>query len=153
LETDEPVEYSADELTKATRRLDLALSEWRGELSGRMEMGTPELTALTYLAMDETLGPSELARRLHITTGATTALLDRMAGHGHLVRESHPSDRRRTVLRLTSHAREEALTHLRPMTAEITDLARRLPPDERCTVGRFVDDLTAIVRRHAGGPA
>ena len=31
------------------------------------------------------------------------------------------------------------------MVAEIRDLAQQLSPDERRTVGRFVDDLTAIV--------
>ncbi len=146
-------EYSAEELASAARRLDMALSEWHGELSERMEMGTPELMALARLAMDDSLGPSELAHSLHITTGAMTALLDRLAERGHVVREAHPSDRRRVALRLTPAARDAARAHLRPMVAEIRDLAQQLSPDERRTVGRFVDDLTAIVLRHAGGPA
>jgi DNA-binding MarR family transcriptional regulator len=148
----EPSAYSSFDLTKAARQLDMALAEWHGELSERMGMGPSELLALANLASDDDLGPSELAHRLHITTGATTALLDRLAARGHVVRERHPSDRRKVVLRLTPRAHEDALLQVRPMSAEITDLAARLSPDERRTVGRFLDDLSAMVRRHAGGP-
>ena len=79
----EPTDYSADELAKATRRLDMALADWHGELSERMEMGSAELMVLARLAMDDTIGPSELAHSLHVTTGAMTALLDRLAERGH----------------------------------------------------------------------
>jgi DNA-binding MarR family transcriptional regulator len=147
----EPCAYSAVDLTEAARRLDAALSQWHGELSERMGMSTSEVTALAHLAMEDDLGPSALAQRLHMTTGATTALLDRLAAHGHIVRERHPSDRRKVVVRLTPHAYKEALLQVRPMTAEIMDLAERLSPDERRTVGRFLDDLSALVRRQAGG--
>lgn len=34
--------YTAAELTTATRRLDMALAEWHGELSEKMGMGTWE---------------------------------------------------------------------------------------------------------------
>lgn len=143
-------QYTAEELARATRRLDLALSEWHGELAGEMGMGTGETLVLARLAMDERQGPSELARGLHVTSGAMTALLDRLVERGHLMREPHPSDRRRVALRLTASAHEAAREHVRPMAAEITALAGRLSPDERATVGRFVDELAAIVRRRAG---
>jgi len=132
----------------ATRRLDLALSEWHGELAAEMGMSTGETQVLARLAADAHQGPSELARGLHVTTGAMTALLDRLVEAGHLVREPHPSDRRRVSLRLTAGAHEAARAHLRPMAAEITELASRLSPEERATVGRFLDELAAVVRRH-----
>ena len=148
----EPSAYTADDLTRAARQLDMALAAWHGELSEDMGMGASELMALAHLASDENLGPTELAHRLRITTGATTALLDRLAARGHVAREPHPSDRRKVVLRLTPHAREEALLRLHPMATEITEVAERLSPDERRTVGRFLEDLVAILRRHTDGP-
>jgi len=140
-------QYTAEYLTRATRTLDLALSEWHGELAAQMRMGTGESLVLAHLAVDERQGPSELARGLHVTTGAMTALLDRLVERGHLVREPHPSDRRRVALRLTASAHEAARAHVRPMAAEITELAGRLSPEERTTVGRFLDELAVIVRR------
>jgi DNA-binding MarR family transcriptional regulator len=118
-----------------------------------MTLGTPELMALAHLSMDGPLGPSELARHLRMTTGAMTALLDRLAEHGHIVREPHPVDRRRVVVRLTPHAREEAAVQVRPMSAEIRELAGRLTAEERRTVGRFIDDMVAILLSSAGQPS
>lgn len=112
-------------------------------------MGEGEALVLARLAADEREGPSDLARGLHVTTGAMTALLDRLVERGHLVREPHPTDRRRVALRLTASAHETARVHVRPMSVDITALAARLSPDERATVGRFVDELAGIVRRHA----
>ena len=145
---DEPSAYTAEDLARETRRLDMALAAWRGGLSEEMGMGPSEVLAIAHLASDENLGPSELAQRLRITTGATTALLDRLAARGHVVREQHPSDRRKVVLRLTTHAHEEAFLRLRPMIMEITELAARLSPEERRSVGRFLEDLGAILKGH-----
>ena len=142
--------YTPDDLALATRRLDMALAEWHGEVGERMGMGLSEIMAIGRLAMDETQGPSELARSLHMTTGAVTAVLDRLAERGHLERVRHPSDRRKVALRLTPSAHEAAREQVLPMAAAITELAQRLSANDRATVGRFIDDLTGIVQRAAG---
>lgn len=147
--TSETPVQTPEELMRAVRRLDMALAEWHGDLSARMEMSTPELMALAHLAMVDALGPSELARRLRMTTGAMTALLDRLSERGHVLREPHPSDRRRVVVRLTPQAREEAVSHVRPTSDEVRRLTERLSPDERRTVGSFIEELAAIVSRGA----
>ena len=148
---DEPEnQYSPDEVARATRRLDMALAEWHGEVAQRLGMGLSEALVLARLAMDGSQGPSELARRLHLTTGAMTAVLDRLAERGHVVREPHAADHRKVSLRLTASAHEAARSELGPMVVEIVALGERLSPGERATVGRFLDELTAIVARAAG---
>jgi DNA-binding MarR family transcriptional regulator len=144
------VDYSAEEVSRAIRRLDMALSEMHSEMATGLSMGTAELMALAHLAMDGPLGPGELALRLHLTTGAVTALLDRLAERGHIVREAHRADRRRVVVRLTTQARADALKQLRPMTFEILALTTQLTADDRQTVGRFLDALATIVGRYTG---
>jgi DNA-binding MarR family transcriptional regulator len=150
--TEQRAEYTAAELTRATRRLDMALAEWHGELSERMGMGTSEVLALARLAMDDSQGPSELARSLHMTTGAMTSVLDRLAERGHIERKQHAFDRRKVALRLTPSAHKEAQSQLRPMIAEIMELAENLSPADRAIVGHFIDALAMIVHRAAGLP-
>jgi DNA-binding MarR family transcriptional regulator len=135
----------AEKLTAAVRRLDMALTRWHGEVADRMGVGEAELLTLARLAMDESQGPAELARSLHMTSGAMTAVLDRLAAHGHLVRRPHPTDRRRVTLHLTESAHEAARMQVIPMAATITGLGRRLSPSEREAVGRFLEELIAIV--------
>ena len=152
MQADRRSEYTAAELTRATRRLDMALAEWHGELREKMGMSASEFLAFSRLAMDDSQGPSELSRSLHLTTGAMTAVLDRLAERGHLERVRHPSDRRKVVLRLTPKAHEAARAQLHPMVTQITELAASLTPTQRVIVGHFLVDLTALVHDAAGLP-
>jgi len=148
-----PIDRSPDELSAATRQLDAALARLHVALARRLGMSQPELAAMTHVSAAGELGPTELARRLDITTGAVTALVDRLAERGHLARKPHLTDRRRLEIQVTPRARTEVLRHARPLAADISALAGTFDTGERVAIGRFLDELTAIVQRHAdGGP-
>jgi DNA-binding MarR family transcriptional regulator len=140
-------DYSPVEVARAVRRLDMALAEMHLELAGLMDMTAAELLAVAHLGMDGELGPTELASRLHLHTGAVTALLDRLADRDMVEREPHPSDRRKLLVNLTPHGREDTMRHLSPMVGEVIALVKTLPDDDRQTVGRFLDALAEVVAR------
>jgi DNA-binding MarR family transcriptional regulator len=52
---------------------------------------------------------SEVSRRMMVSNGATTSLVDRLVEDGMVVREAHPEDRRTTLLHLTPAGRERFL--------------------------------------------
>lgn len=52
---------------------------------------------------------SEVSRRMMVSNGATTSLVDRLVEDGLVVREAHPEDRRTTILNLTEEGRERFL--------------------------------------------
>jgi len=54
----------------------------------------------------EGLTMTETSRRMMVTNGAITSLVDRLVDEGFVMRESHPEDRRTTILRLTESGRE-----------------------------------------------
>jgi len=152
--TDERVgEHTPIEVAKAARRLDMALAEMHLEVSREMSMTGGELLALEHLGMEGPLGPTELARRLHMRTGATTALLDRLEEQGRIFRRPHESDRRKVVVQITDHGRDEAMARLHPMVDEVVALVHSLPHGERPVIHGFLDDLAALVERHAKPPA
>jgi DNA-binding MarR family transcriptional regulator len=145
-------EYTPIEIARAGRRLDMALAKMHLDVSGRMHMTAAELLAIAHLGMEGDLGPTELAQRLHLHTGAVTALLDRLTEHGHIVREPHPSDRRKVIVRLTAQGREETMQHLGPMVDEVIALVHRLPEADRRTIGRFLDEFAELVTRRRSEP-
>jgi DNA-binding MarR family transcriptional regulator len=49
---------------------------------------------------------TETSRRMMVTNGAITSLVDRLVDEGFVMREAHPEDRRTTILRLTDSGRE-----------------------------------------------
>jgi DNA-binding MarR family transcriptional regulator len=140
-----PPTYTPVEVARAARRLDLSLAEMHLDVARRLEMTPAELLTLAHLGMEGHLSPTDLAHRLHMRSGAITAVLDRLAERGHLAREPHPTDRRKLVVRLTDDGKEATMHELRPMVAEVIDLVGRLPRNEREVVGRFLDDLAVLI--------
>jgi len=141
------------EVARAARRLDMALAEMHLRFSREMSMTGGELLALEHLGMEGPLGPTDLARRLHMRTGAMTALLDRLEAQGRIARRPHASDRRKVVVHLTEHGRDEVMVGLHTMVDEVIAMAQSLPDEERPVIRRFLDDLAALVGRYAKPPA
>lgn len=139
--------YTADRITEATRRLDVALLTMTAAYAREVGVSVAELLALENLESGDGLGPSELARRLQLSTGAVTALLDRLEASGRVARASHPNDRRRIVVTRTDKARDDLAAETAPLEAEIRRLAGGMTAPERETVGKFLDGFIGIVER------
>jgi DNA-binding MarR family transcriptional regulator len=142
-------EYTAEDITWATRRLDIAMSRLMFTFSRAVGISVPEMLTLEHLDADGGLGPSELARRLQMTTGAVTALVDRLEAGGHVTRAPHPSDRRRVVITRTQKADEDITEEVAPMVVEILELAESMDDAARQAVGRFLEGFIAIIERTA----
>jgi len=139
--------YTAEDITWATRRLDIAMSRLMVALSRAIGISVPEMLALEYLDPDGSIGPSELARRLQMTSGAMTALVDRLEESGHVVRERHPAGRRRVLVKRTKKADEDLTAEIAPMAMQILELAESLDDAERQAVGRFFEGFIATIER------
>lgn len=111
-------------------------------LARRAELTHTELAVLEHV-MEETLGPTELAQRLGVTSAAASGIVDRLAARGHVERQPHPTDRRRTAVVCTPGGREELMGHLMPMFVELAALDGTLSTADREVVLRF---LTAAER-------
>ncbi len=85
--------------------------------------------------------PSAIAAHLGISTASTTKLLDRLERGGHITRESHPSDRRALVIRVTPETHQAAMSTVGRQQARRFNAAARLTPGERDVVIRFVTDM------------
>ena len=137
-------EYSPEDIVVSAGRLDVATSGLMVALARAVGVSVPELIALEHLDHDGSLGPSDLAHRLQMTTGAVTALVDRLEKEGYVRREPHPRDRRRVLLKRTRAADDELAEQTSVLAAEIQAAAESLANEERAVVGGFLDHLTEI---------
>jgi DNA-binding MarR family transcriptional regulator len=142
---DKPQEYSATDVAMAVRRLDLMMSQMHLEMSERLGLSAGELLALAHLSVSGALGPTELTRRLHMTTGAMTAMLDRLAERGFVVREPHATDRRRVTVRLTPEGRDRIFTQVHGMADEVVTISGRLDPGQRRAVVEYMEELARAI--------
>jgi len=68
-----------------------AMSEWAG-------LNVTDMECLRLLFIKGISTPSELARHTGLTSGATTAMLDRLENAGLIERRPNPNDRRGTLI-------------------------------------------------------
>ncbi|MEW6086618.1 MAG: MarR family transcriptional regulator [Chloroflexota bacterium] len=78
-----------------------AVSEWAG-------LNVSDMECLRLLFLKGIASPSELARHTGLTSGATTAMLDRLEKAGLIERRPNPNDRRGTLIAPAESSAEKA---------------------------------------------
>ncbi|SEQ45287.1 MarR family winged helix-turn-helix transcriptional regulator [Microlunatus flavus] len=133
-----------DDAVITLRSLVRAVERYRTSVSSSTGVGTTESQALSYLLVHGDRGQSELARELTLTSSAATALVDRLERHGVAERVRHPSDRRRTIIRLTHQGEQLADRVHQPLYASLGRVdAADLPAVSRW-MGVIADGLLGV---------
>lgn len=117
-------------------------AEVRVQMCRLMELKDTDYAALSLL-LSAPRGPTELAAELHLTTAAVTAVVDRLVAAGHVVREPHPADRRRTVVRAVDRSRDRALAEAQRMVSLVGEVVAQTPGQDRAAVLRFLESTAA----------
>jgi DNA-binding MarR family transcriptional regulator len=138
-------DYSAMDVAMAVRRLDLMMAQMHLEMSERLGISAAELLALAHLSLDGPLGPTDLTHRLHMTTGAMTAMLDRLAERDYVVREPHETDRRRIMVRVTPGGRDRIFTQVHGMAGSVVAASERLDAGQRRIVTAYIEEIAGLI--------
>ena len=87
-----------------------------GQLLG---VNVTDMKCLDIMTLKGPASPSELAQHTGLSTGATTAMIDRLENAGLVVRRPHPTDRRGTIVVLSRKA-------MRKLPAMFASLAKAM---------------------------
>jgi DNA-binding MarR family transcriptional regulator len=138
-----------DELIVALRTFATERDRLEEAIARRHGISHADLRALDQLSLHEGLTPGRLGERMMLSSGAVTALADRLERLGWLTREPHPSDRRSTLLKLTTKAQEAAEEIFGPYAEELSAAAAGLSSRERESCRAFLRRAAEISERHA----
>ncbi len=83
----------------------------------------------------------DLAAHLSVSPQAVTGLVDEMEAEGLVARERHPTDRRRTMVRLNEHARASADAKVAEREAVLAALFDDIPKTDRAAFARVAEAL------------
>jgi len=103
-----------------------------GEVLYAQERGTP-------------LSPTVLAGRLGLSSGATTALLNRLETAGLLVRSREHRDRRVVTLRIVPQVQEQADRFFAPLATRVDEMMASHPEELLRSVVGILDELHLAV--------
>ena len=129
-----------DEVERQMRRMTVESERLAHEFAGRHDLHSTDFQALVHVMDAEgrgrPLSPGELGQALSLSSGATTAVVDRLERAGHVWRDRDPSDRRKVRLRWAEHG-----------MAVAQDFFGGLLPLRRDVMGAMSDDDLQVVRR------
>ena len=121
----------------------------RAMLAHSAGITSTDLDALEHLEADGPLTQRELGERLSLTSGAITMLADRLGNMGLVRRVPHPTDRRFTLLELSSAAVDQTPAGLASYHSRMKVLAAQIPPDLRAVVCSFLVAASETARKAA----
>jgi DNA-binding MarR family transcriptional regulator len=151
-----PIEQMSDDpqpaeaLRALLARKSLADARQRGATARLLGLTESDVLALQHLAWAGALTPSRLGAQLRLTSGGTTALVQRLARLGYVAREPHPQDRRSTLLRLTPEAERDAGELYAPLVRDLDAAASALDPGEREAVAAYLARIADLAEERAG---
>ncbi|GAA1764702.1 MarR family winged helix-turn-helix transcriptional regulator [Agromyces humatus] len=146
-----PVELQVAGLRRATRLLReflVASDQFERSLRAALSVNATDLEAMEHLIMAGPLGPSELARRVGISTPSATTSVDRLVALGHVTREPHPTDRRAVMITPTPSSRDRAIGILIPMIRHLDAQLDGLTEAEQTVITAYLQRVVDACRDH-----
>lgn len=133
-------------LVRLLQEFTLEANRYVDTAGGRKDMHRTDLNALAVIMRHTAKGnivtPGLLRKELHLSSPATTALIDRLDSSGHVVRERAGADRRQVQLKMTPKAFQEGGAIFAPLSQRMGAAMSAFTPEELETVSRF---MTAMV--------
>ncbi|MBT1158894.1 MarR family transcriptional regulator [Aminobacter anthyllidis] len=113
-------------------------------MAERFGLHTTDLECLDLLFMRKAATPGELAAATGLSSGAMTALLDRLERAGYVERQADPGDRRRVLLHIKAEAIKPIEAVYRPMQARMQELWSGYSQAELATIVDFIKRSTDL---------
>ena len=139
-----------DELSSEVRANQRATDVVDELLCRLLGVNRTDARCLDILDEQGRMSAGDLAQASRLSTGAITAVIDRLERAGYARRVPDPADRRRVVVELTPKAREATIELMvKPMIELSTPLARRYSDQQLQTFIEFTRGGREIQERHA----
>jgi DNA-binding MarR family transcriptional regulator len=119
-------DQAVEEAAAALREVILAGEQYRRAASSKLGLTISESQAVSYLLARGPMGQTELGAELGFNTSSTTALVDRLERNTIATRTPHPTDRRRSIVRLS----ESGLANLSEVRDWVESAFDDIPADE-----------------------
>lgn len=113
--------------------------DFETRLRAELGVNSTDLAALEHLLRRGQMSPSDLAKKLSISTAAVTAVVDRLSASGHATRSQHPTDRRGIVVTPSDEAVSRAMKHVVPMVAGIERALDEFDDEQQAVITRYLE--------------
>jgi len=125
--------------------LDIS-GDFRVHLAQQLGVNPTDLAAMEHLMLAGPLSPTDIARRLGITTAAATTVVDRLTAVGHANRTPHPTDRRGVVVVPNPESVRTAMLTIMPMVRGVDEALDAFDEVEQQVITRYLERVADTYR-------
>lgn len=140
---------TVDDLVGALRRASVVLNEASQAAQDQLGVTRTDLGAMELLSLGR-LTAGEIAEQLAVSTGTTTAIIDRLVAAGFAERLADPRDGRRTVVSMTAKGRRRFRDAFKRRWDWMQAIAGEMPPEQLGTVISFLERVPEIRAKRNG---
>ena len=138
--------------TELLREMITANEAFLAHMGRELAVNSTDLNAMTHLISRGSLAPTELARRLGMSTAAVTTVVDRLESVGHASRQQHPSDRRSVVVVPSPASVSLAMGVLMPMITGIDGVIGEFPAEQRAVITEYLERVVDVYQAQVPSP-
>jgi DNA-binding MarR family transcriptional regulator len=125
--------------------LDLT-TEFERHLGRELTVNPTDLEAMEHLIRDGALSPTELARRLGVSTAAVTTVVDRLVAVGHVSRQPNSADRRGILIEPDPRSVGKAMATLMPMILGMDGVLDDFDEAAQATITEYLTRVAGVYR-------
>jgi DNA-binding MarR family transcriptional regulator len=137
--------HDATNLLREIREVGAA---FEAHLGSQLTVNPTDLEAMEHLIQDGPLTPTELSRRLAVSTAATTTIIDRLTAVGHVSRIPNPADRRGILVVPAPASVDRAMGAIMPMVVGIDRVLASYTDEEKSVITDYLAQVVAVYRSH-----
>ena len=134
--------------TALLREFREVTTEFERRLGAQLTVNPTDLAAMEHLIQDGPLTPTELARRLGVTTAAMTTAIDRLTAVGHVTRSPNPVDRRGVLVVPAPQSVGRAMSMLLPMIMGIDRVLAGFDYQQQSVISSYLSQVVDVYRSH-----
>lgn len=129
------------------RQIDMFSEIWGSRFN--VSVKQIEILEILYSHPEMRLTPADLADMVHLTRSTMTGNLDTLQEKKFISRESHPKDRRMTVIRLTEEGIEFCKKIMPKRYSDILRVMKMFTPEEKIHLKKIYKKLLNLMREIA----
>ena len=128
----------------AAREYGIQMTLYRNMIFGKLGVNGTDMECLGFLLSKRISTPTELAKYTGLSSGATTAMLDRLEKGGFIERRPNPADRRGTLIVLAKSGAEKVAPWFAPVGEAQNELISNYSEKELQLISDFFEQYAKI---------
>ena len=134
----------------AARDYGIQMTLYRNIIFEKLGINGTDMECLGYLLSKRISSPTELAKYTGLSSGATTAMLDRLEKGGFIERRPNPDDRRGTLIVLAKSGADRVAPWYAPVGKAQEQLILNYSEDELQLISGFFESYAKIWEQERG---